>query len=57
MLKAQLALHETERAALTKEIESPRTTPERKAEAIARRDTSLTEWAEIVNELGGSESF
>ena len=54
MLKAQLALRELERLALTKEIESPLTTPERKTEAIARRDASLIEWAEIMNELGDS---
>ena len=55
--KAQLALYEAERTALTNEIESPLTTPKRKAEAIARRDAALVEWAEIVNERGGSESF
>ena len=38
MLKAQLALREMERTALTIEIDSPLTTPERKAQAIARRD-------------------
>ena len=54
MLKAQLALREMERTALTNEIESPLTTPERKAQAIARRDASLIEWAEIMNELGDS---
>jgi hypothetical protein len=51
MLKARLALRELERLALTKEIESPLTIPERKTEAIARRDASLIEWAETMNEL------
>jgi hypothetical protein len=54
MLKAQLALREMERTALTIEIDSPLTTPERKAQAIARRDASLIEWAEIMNEVGDS---
>ena len=54
MLKAQLALREMERTALSNEIESPLTTPERRAEAIIRRDASLIEWAEIMNELGYS---
>ena len=54
MLKAQLALREIERVALTDEIERPDTSPERKADAIARRDATIIEWGEIMSELESS---
>jgi hypothetical protein len=50
-LEAQLVVHEIERVGLNFEIDSPQVTPERKAEAIARRDTVLIEWGEIMTEL------
>jgi hypothetical protein len=50
-LEARRELHEIERAALTREIDSPLTgTPARKS-AMERRDVLLSEWAEIVDEL------
>ena len=33
------------------QIDSPETTPERKMEAIARRDKVLIEWGETLTEL------
>jgi hypothetical protein len=54
MLKAHLALHEIERTALSAEINDSNTTPERRAEAIARRDAALVEWGEIMSELDSS---
>jgi hypothetical protein len=50
-LKAQLMLREIERLGLNAQIDSPDTTPKRRAEAIARRDASLVEWAKLFTEL------
>jgi hypothetical protein len=50
-LKAQLALREIEHVGLNFEIDSLQTSPERKAEATARRDAALIEWGEIFTEL------
>lgn len=50
-LEAQLVLREIERVGLNAQIDSPETTPERRAKAIARRDNSLIEWGEIMTEL------
>jgi hypothetical protein len=50
-LEAQLVLREIERVGRNRVIDSPQTTPERKAAAIARRDAALIEWGEIITEL------
>ena len=50
-LKALLVLSEIERVGLNFEINSPQITPERKAEAIARRDAVMIEWARRMTEL------
>jgi hypothetical protein len=50
-LEAQLVLYEIARVGFNAEIDSPETTPERRAQAIARRDASLVEWGEIMTEL------
>jgi hypothetical protein len=50
-LEALLVLREIERVGLNFEIDSPETTPERKANAIARRDEGLIEWGETLTEL------
>ncbi|MGO9619728.1 MAG: hypothetical protein ACLPH3_23980 [Terracidiphilus sp.] len=50
-LEAQLVVRELERVGLNFEIDSPQIVPERKAEAIARRDVVLVEWGEIMTEL------
>ena len=49
--EAQLALREIERNALNREIENPRTDPERRSEALLRRNRSLAEWGAIMTEL------
>jgi hypothetical protein len=49
--QAQLALREIERVALTREIDDPLTSPDRRPEAMLRRDRSLVEWGEIMTEL------
>ena len=43
-LRAMLVLSEIERVGLNFEIDSSQTTPERKAEATARRDAVMIEW-------------
>ena len=50
-LEALLVLREIERVGLNFQIDSPETTPERKMEAIARRDKVLIEWGETLTEL------
>jgi hypothetical protein len=50
-LEALLVLREIERVGLNFQIDSPETTPERKIEAIARRDKVLIEWGETLTEL------
>lgn len=50
-LEALLVLREIERVGLNFEIDSQKITPERKAEAIARRDEVLIEWGETLTEL------
>ena len=50
-LEAQVVLREIERVGLNAQIDSPETTRERRAKAIARRDASLIEWGEIMTEL------
>lgn len=55
-LKALLGLSEIERVALNFEIDSPQITSERKAEAIARRDAVMIEWAQRMTELTELES-
>jgi len=45
--EAQLILYEIARVGFNAEIDFPETTPERRAEAIARRDDSLIEWARL----------
>ena len=50
-LEALLVLYEIARVGFNAEIDSPQTTPERKAEAIARRDNVLIEWGETITEL------
>lgn len=50
-LEARLQVSEIERVSLNFEIGSPQVTPERKAEAIARRDAVLIEWGEIMTKL------
>ncbi|HEX3893461.1 MAG TPA: hypothetical protein VHW46_12870 [Terracidiphilus sp.] len=50
-LKALLVVSEMERAALNFEIGSPQITPERKSEAITRRDAVVIEWGRRMTEL------
>jgi hypothetical protein len=50
-LEARLVVAEMERVGLEFELRSPQITPERKAEAIARRDAVLIEWGEIMTKL------
>jgi hypothetical protein len=50
-LEARRELHEIERAALTREIDSPLTSALGRKTAIERRDAVLSKWAEIVQEL------
>jgi hypothetical protein len=50
-LEARRELHEIERAALTREIDSPLTSAPARKTAMERRDVLLSEWAEIVQEL------
>jgi hypothetical protein len=50
-LEARRELPEIERAALTREIDSPLTGALGRKTAIKRRDVVLSEWAEIVEEL------
>lgn len=50
-LKALLGVGEVERAALNFEIDSPQITPQRRAEAIARRDAVMIAWGERITEL------
>ena len=50
-LEARLESIEIERGVLQHEIDSPLTSPDRKAEAIARQDDLLSKGAEIVEEL------
>ena len=56
-LKALLVLSEIERVGLNFEINSSQITPERKAEAIARRDAVMIEWARRMTELQELENF
>lgn len=50
-LEARLELRDIERTALSREISSPSTPEERRAEAIERRDAALTEWRQARAEL------
>jgi hypothetical protein len=50
-LEARLQVSEIERVALNFELRSRQITPERKAEATARRDAVLIEWGEIMTKL------
>jgi hypothetical protein len=50
-LEAQLEMRGIERAGLSREIESLQTSPERRAEALARREVVLTEWVAILAKL------
>jgi hypothetical protein len=50
-LEARLQVFEIERIALNFELGSSQITPERKAEAIARRDAVLIEWGETLTKL------
>jgi hypothetical protein len=50
-LHARCEVHEIEAAALTREVASPLTSSQRRAEAIERRDAALTELFEIKAEL------
>jgi hypothetical protein len=50
-LEARSELHEIEIAALTREIASPLTSPERRAQATARRDAALAELSGIKTRL------
>lgn len=56
-LRAMLVLSEIERVGLNFEIDSSQTTPERKAEATARRDAVMIEWARRITELQELENF
>lgn len=56
-LRAMLVLSEIERVGLDFEIDPSQTTPERKAEAIARRDAVMIEWARRITELQELEDF
>jgi hypothetical protein len=51
LLEARLVVCEMERTLLIFEIDSPETTPERRAEAIARRDAVIVHWGELMTEL------
>ena len=51
-LEAQLVLYEIARVGFNAEIDSPQTTPERKAEAIASRDKVLIEWGRNYHRVG-----
>lgn len=50
-LEARRELHEIERDALTRQINSRLKTPWQREEAIERRDDLLSEWAKVVEEL------
>jgi hypothetical protein len=50
-LEALLVVCEIERVGLNFELRSPLITPERRAEAIARRDALLIEWGETMTKL------
>ena len=50
-LEARLVVAEMERVGLEFELRSPQITPERKADAIARRDAVLIEWGGIMTIL------
>ncbi len=50
-LQALLGVGEIERVGLNFEIDSPQITPQRKAEAMARRDAVMIEWAQRMTEL------
>ena len=50
-LEAMLRLCELRRIGLNAEIDSPDTTPKRRAEATRQRDQTLVEWATIMTEL------
>lgn len=56
-LKTMLAVGEIERVALNFELGSPQITPQRKTEALARRDAVMIEWAQRMTELQELESF
>jgi len=51
LLEARLAVCEMERTLLISEIDSPETTPGRRAEAIARRDAVTVNWGKLMTEL------
>ena len=50
-LEARLVVAEIERVGLNFELGSPQITPERRAEAIARRDAVLVEWGETMTKI------
>ena len=51
ILEARLAASEIERVGWTRVINSPGTTLEERAAAIAQRDAALVEWGSILTEL------
>ena len=51
LLEARLAVCEMERTLLISQIDSPETTPGRRAEAIARRDAVTVNWGKLMTEL------
>jgi hypothetical protein len=50
-LEARLVVSEIERVGLNFELGSQQITPERRADAIARRDAVLIEWGETMTKL------
>jgi hypothetical protein len=50
-LEARLQVSEIERVALNFELGSPQITPERKVDAMARRNAVLIQWGETMTQL------